>query len=113
MPKRSSFYSLSPSLPIKTPRWPFTPYLVSDAPEMPGVFALWENDELVYIGRATAPGSIRSALIARLNGEPPFTALASHYAWEICRDPGPRERELLDEHVEAYRSLPRWNRQEL
>jgi hypothetical protein len=99
-------------LPIRAPRWPFTPYLVADAPEMPGVFALWEKDEVVYIGRATAPGSIRRALLERLNGEQPSTASVSHYAWEICLEPEPRELELLDEHKRAYRVLPRYNRQE-
>jgi hypothetical protein len=77
---------------------------------MPGVFALWENDEVVYIGRATAPGSIRGALFERLNSGQRCIAAVSHYAWEICLDPGPRERELLDEHLRAYRALPRYNR---
>ena len=112
MLRRWPICTLSPSLPIRTPRWPFTPYLVSDAPEMPGVFALWENDEVVYIGRAIAPGSIRAALFERLNSQHPCTTGVSHYAWEICLDPAPRERELLEEHMRAYRALPRYNREE-
>jgi hypothetical protein len=77
---------------------------------MPGVFALWDNDEVVYIGRATAPGSIRGALFERLKSQHRSTPGVSHYAWEICLDPALRERELLDEHKHTYQALPRYNR---
>jgi hypothetical protein len=46
-------------MPIKIPRFPLHSRFVSDAPELPGVIALWEHDQLIYLGRGT-PGFTRS-----------------------------------------------------
>jgi hypothetical protein len=39
-------------MPIASPRYALTATMVSGAPNDPGVYALWENDELIYYGHA-------------------------------------------------------------
>jgi hypothetical protein len=63
--------------------------------------ALWEEEELVYYGR----GAIRSRLMEHF--EAPVRA--THYSWELCRDPAAREAELLREHERRFGRLPRYN----
>jgi hypothetical protein len=94
------------------PQWAFTPYMVAQLPELAGVFALWEQKELIYIGRAVRPASLRSVLEAHLHGRHPCTARASHYAWQLSLDPAHTERELLAEYRTRHRMFPRCNRLE-
>lgn len=39
-------------MPIASPPYAFTQIVVSGAPDDPGVFVLWEDDELIYYGHA-------------------------------------------------------------
>ena len=39
-------------MPIASPRYAFTAIMIAGAPPDPGVYALWERDELIYYGRA-------------------------------------------------------------
>ena len=76
-------------------KWKFTRAMVEDAPSTRGVYALWENDALICIGRAEGgEDTIRSCLLEHLQG--PHGAQsrnATHYSWEICMNPEARERE--------------------
>jgi len=56
-------------LSLQKHKWRFIKSLVDDAPDTPGVYALWDADTLVYIGRAERGESIRSHLLAHLRGE--------------------------------------------
>lgn len=94
------------------PQWELTPYMVAQLPELPGVFALWEDKELIYIGRAVRPASLRSALEEHLRGQHPCTVRASQYAWQLSLEPTTRERELLAEYRVRHSVFPRCNRQE-
>ena len=92
-------------MPIRSPRWLFAATLVVNAPETPGVFELWENDEVVYVGETRQPDeSLRASLLAQMR-----VHHATHFAWEITYRPGRRARELLEEYVAANRRLPRFN----
>ena len=90
------------------PKWPFTARMVASAPDIPGVFSLWEDRELIYIGRATQ--ALRTVLLDHLEGKDPCTRNASHYAWQLALDPATRERDLLVAYEEKNRALPRCNR---
>lgn len=85
------------------PRYRFTRTVVLGAPDEPGVYALWEGDDLVYYGRAQ---KLRSALLARLAKH---DARASHYSWELSADPAGREAELLRAFERRYGRRPRDN----
>ena len=92
-------------------RYRFTRIVIAGAPDDAGVYALWEDEELVYYGRADGKdegggSTIRSRL---LNHYYEGAHRPTHYSWEICKDPAAREAELLGEHERAFGRLPRLN----
>ena len=98
-------------MPVASPRYEFNATMVSGAPPDPGVFALWENDELIYYGRALGEGAtIQSRLREHLENRSAYcTGRATHYGWEITSNPRLREAELLREYERAHGRLPRCN----
>ncbi|HEX6319754.1 MAG TPA: hypothetical protein VFZ84_12920 [Burkholderiales bacterium] len=93
-------------MPIASPRYAFNATMVSGAPPDPGVFALWEGEELIYYGRAH---SIQHQLQEHLAGAKQCTLRATHYGWEISGNPRGREAELLQEYRSAHGRVPRCN----
>jgi hypothetical protein len=99
-------------VPLRSPRWPFSKGAIDHSPdEWGGVYVLWREDVLIYVGHAPNGGrSIKAALLAHLNGElGPCTQGATHYGWELSQNPKQREHELLQEHVAEHRAYPRCN----
>jgi len=99
-------------MPFSQHRWPLTSSLVADAPDEPGVFAVWENDELVYIGHAKRRTGLRAALTEHLQDRVPCTREATHYAWRISLNPEKTERDVLADYYRERGMLPRCNRLE-
>jgi len=93
-------------------RLPFTLLDVRRAPAERGIYALWENDELVYYGFALGGDvTIRSSLKDhRMGLSGSCTARATHFSWEICRAPVRREAELLKEYRASHKTPPRCNK---
>ena len=92
-------------MPIRSPKWLFATALVLASPETPGVFELWDGDELVYVGATRGPHpSLRDSLAREI-----AIHEATHFSWEITYQADERERELLDEYIEQNRHLPRLN----
>lgn len=97
-------------MPIASPRYAFNAIMIAGAPPDPGVFALWENEELIYYGRALGSGAtIQSRLREHLDTGVNGTAAATHYGWEITANPRVREAELLREFEKMHGRLPRCN----
>jgi hypothetical protein len=97
-------------MPIASPRYAFNATMVSGAPPDPGVFALWEREELIYYGRALGEGTtIQSRLREHLERGDRCTSRATHYGWEISSNPRSREVELLREFETSHGRLPRCN----
>ena len=97
-------------MPIASPRYAFSALMVAGAPPDPGVFALWEEDELICYGRALGNGTtIQSRLRELLMTGAGCTARATHYSWEITLNPRVREAELLREYEKTHGRLPRCN----
>jgi hypothetical protein len=82
-------------------RYRFSRIVVAGAPDDVGIYALWEEDELVYYGR----GAIRTRLLQHLERR----ERATHYSWELCQDPAAREAALLSEHERTFGRPPRYN----
>ena len=82
-------------------RYKLTRIVLQGAPEEPGVYSLWDGEELVFYGHANM---IRTSLLEHLD-----TTRATHYSWEVCADPISREAELLREYARAYGRPPRDN----
>lgn len=97
-------------MPIASPRYAFNATMVSGAPADPGVYALWEHDELIYYGHARGDRvTIQSCLQQHLTSNNGCTNKATHYGWEISANPPVREAELLREFQRAHKRLPRCN----
>lgn len=81
------------------------------APDRAGVYALYEGDELIYIGRAKGgDATIRSRLISHQSGrEGPCTQHFTHYWYETAHSDADRERELLEEFQSRHGRAPRCN----
>jgi len=95
-------------MPINTQRHRFTTWQISGAPPAAGVYVLWERDEPIYIGATRGDASIRSMLqdhYARRTR--PHDA--SHFSWELSRDPALREAELLAAFRLTNAHVPRYN----
>ena len=93
-------------MPINTASVPFTESLVANAPDTPGVFALWEGGGIVYYGRTT---TIRIALDEQLRARAMSAQHVSGCSWEVAPDPERRQGELLRQYVAAHHALPLWN----
>jgi excinuclease UvrABC nuclease subunit len=95
------------ALPEK--RWPFTRANLEYAPDEPGIFVLWDGDEVIYVGRATR-GTIKSELLAHQDGaNGACTMKATHYSWEITLLARAREAALLEEFHAQFQRAPRCN----
>ena len=95
---------------LALPRYLFTRAAIEYAPEEPGVYALFDASELVYLGRAAdrSGQSIRELLRLHQDGKlGACTMKATHYTWEISLWPAARETELLVRYFQAHRRDPR------
>jgi len=94
-------------VPIAAPHYRLISILAAGAPEQPGVYALWHDDEMIYLGRAA---SIRQRLADHLQrSDSPCLLDATHYTWELALHPEAREAELLEQFRRRYGRLPRCN----
>jgi hypothetical protein len=96
-------------MPIASPRYPFTQAAIAGAPDDPGVYALFQDQQIVFYGIAVGVATIHSRLLAHLSGTI-HPAQATHYAWEIARDPERKRAELLAEHEVLHGRAPIFNR---
>ena len=98
-------------MPIRSPKYKLTRMMVDGAPDEAGVYALWEDDELIYLGRASGSATIRARLEEHLSRSLcPCAENATHYSWELALQPAARELELLREALARHGHLPRCNR---
>jgi len=85
-------------MPIRTKKWRFIPMLVEDAPDSKGVYALWLDDEIIYLGHAAGTGNtIRSRLKQLLAERASASKRPTHYSWELCANPLEREKQLIEQ----------------
>lgn len=82
---------------------------ISSAPEQEGVYALYQGNELIYIGKAEQGGSIKSRLQNHLTGSDPCTKTATTFRYEVCDNPRHREELYLQVYEVSYLKLPRCN----
>lgn len=82
---------------------------VETAPEQEGVYALYQGNELIYIGKAEQGDSIKSRLHNHLSGLDPCTETATAYRYEVCDNPRRREELYLQVYQVSYLKLPRCN----
>jgi hypothetical protein len=91
---------------IRSPKWLVVAALVTLAPDTPGVFELWDGDELLYVGSTRRKETLRTELERELAAH---AREATHFSWEITFDPDARSRELLAEFESEHHHPPRFN----
>ena len=89
----------------------FTEEDVQNVPDESGIFSLYQDRDLVYIGR-TSPrtgvrGELQHALRVRLADE---ELAATHFTFELTKSPKTRAAEELREYFENWGRLPLYNR---
>jgi len=102
-------------MPISGPRYRFNSWQITGAAPEAGVYALWNGEELIYIGRAygrsdapDAASTIRGRLLDHYTKRA-MPHDATHFSYELAAQPAKREAELLLEFQAANARLPRWN----
>ncbi len=95
---------------ITSDRHTFTQENVDQSPTGEGVYALYDGNVTIYIGKGEGKNGIRERLQAHKRGDKgSCTQNASHYRREVCRYPTTRERQELEAYEEANGKLPRCN----
>lgn len=92
-------------------KYPFTEKNIAASPDKAGVYALYDDNETIYIGRAVGGSTtIRTRLASHKAGhDGRCTQGASHYKREVTANAAAREVELLKEYKRLNGRLPRCN----
>ena len=87
----------------------FSEHYVQAVPEAPGIFCLWDNRHLVYVGRTAPRSNLRAELHHALTVAMAADLCATHFTYEVTNAPKTRAVEELREHFERWGALPRYN----
>jgi hypothetical protein len=88
----------------------FTEENVNKAPAYEGVYALYDGNECIYIGRGEGKEGVRARLQAHQRGdEGECTQSATGYKRESSDNPKIAEGLLLQEYKKEHGELPRCN----
>jgi hypothetical protein len=95
---------------IKFQSLPFTERLIAAAPETTGVFALWQNGGVIYLGKASAgSATIRKALAEQFSARQWSGIASMRCSWEVADDADERWTLLMREFEAAHHCVPLWN----
>jgi hypothetical protein len=90
-------------------KWKFDPDSIRGTPRTQGVFGLWDEDQVVYIGATERsvflPDALRELLTLKRRG----IIQATHFTWEITITPRSWAGELLRLHFNKLGVLPLYN----
>lgn len=95
--------------------WPFTDAAIDFSPTSPGVYLLYRNGRLIYIGLAVNGSGIRRELESHRRGaRGECTRGATAFLYEPAADPLPLHRRYLSAHRQRYGGrLPPCNESDL
>jgi excinuclease UvrABC nuclease subunit len=98
-------------MPINGDKHRFTRKNVELVPEEPGVYALFDDGDVTFYGRAEGGSdTIRARLGDHLAGrQAPGRVKVKLFSFEVTRYPLSRERALLEEHKRDNWRLPEFN----
>ena len=91
-------------------KWRFDSDAVQATPRTQGVFGLWDEGELVYLGTTERSACLPEALGELLKLKQQGSIEASHFTWEMTITPRSWAGELLRLYFNNHGSLPRYNR---
>ena len=90
-------------------KWKFDADSIRGTPRTQGVFGLWDEETLVYIGATERNVYLPDALRELLRLEREGVIHATHFTWEITITPRSWAGELLRLHFNKHGALPRYN----
>jgi hypothetical protein len=94
---------LRPYLDETFSAWPFTDAAIEASPTSPGVYLLYRDRRLIYIGLAVNGSGIRQELQSPRGGSyGSWTQAASAFLYELSADPMALHRRYLREHRARY-----------
>jgi hypothetical protein len=94
-------------MPLLTRKWPFLDYVVGSSPTDQGLYALWKEGELLFVGIADDQNGIRGCLVRHFGGEHgPLLQSADHFSWELAFEPEKRRSEVLQAFEKQRGRLP-------
>lgn len=113
--ERSGYPQLRPVIDEISVAWPFTEAAVDLSPAAPGVYLLYQNGRLVYIGLAVNGSGIRQELEShRCGARGAGTRDATAFLYEPAPDPRALHERYLGAHRDRYCGrLPAGNEAEL
>lgn len=91
-------------------KWNLEAGALRATPRTQGVFGLWHDDELVYIGATVRDAVLPEALARILELKQQGVLQATHFTWEITITPRSWSGELLRTYFNRHGVLPRYNR---
>ena len=95
---------------ITSLKWKLDSESIPGTPKTQGVYGLWDEALIVYIGATERdvylPDALRELLSLKRRG----IIQATHFTWEITITPRSWAAELLRLHVSKFGSLPLYNR---
>jgi len=100
-------------MPIGGDLYEFNNREIEDTTTDYGVYALYDGDEVIYIGKAESGQGLREALMDHKRGEfGPCTQETTHFRRELDPSPSLREVELIEEFIDDKGRPPRCNERE-
>jgi hypothetical protein len=101
---------LSTAMFVTSLKWKLDAESIRGTPRTQGVFGLWNEDQVVYIGATERsvflPDALRELLQLKRRG----IIQATHFTWEITITPRSWAGELLRLHFNQHGALPLYNR---
>jgi hypothetical protein len=91
-------------------KWKLDADAIRATPKTQGVFGLWDQEELVYIGSTWGEVALPETLAKLLELKQKGLVQASHFTWEITITPRSWSGELLRLYFSNHGMLPRYNR---
>lgn len=90
-------------------KWKLDADSIRGTPRTQGVFGLWDENRIVYIGATERnvylPDALRELLLLKRQG----VIQATHFTWEITITPRSWAGELLRLHFNKHAALPLYN----
>ncbi|MFN2646584.1 MAG: hypothetical protein ABR570_16480, partial [Burkholderiales bacterium] len=80
-----------------------------NVPEAAGIFCLWDNQHLVYVGRTAPRSDLRAELRYALTVAMAADLSATHFTYEETNTPKTRAAEELRDYFARWGALPRYN----
>jgi hypothetical protein len=90
-------------------KWKFDAESIRGTPRTQGVFGLWDEDRIVYIGATARSAFLPDTLGELLSLKRRGTIQATHVTWEITITPRSWAGELLRLHFNQHGALPLYN----